>query len=86
MRARRTSWTVRKLADRGRDITYDEIDEVLASERFRRHGDAFTCTGKTTKGRWLFIVFSPDPDGDTAFIVSARDLSEQEKKRFRRST
>lgn len=75
---------MRKLAALGRHINYDEIDQLLASDKFRGNADAFTCTGQTNDGRWLLVVFSPDPDGHTAFIISARDLSDQEKKRYRR--
>ena len=45
--------------------------------------DKYLVWGPTEAGRLLQVVFVVDPD-DTVFVIHARELTEREKKRFRR--
>jgi uncharacterized DUF497 family protein len=68
-----------------------EVEEVLHSEpEFRRGGKArrdkehlYYALGQTEAGRHLFIVFIPK-HGNKALVLTARDMSEREKKGYRR--
>lgn len=40
--------------------------------------------GQTEAGRYLQVVFSPDPGGDSAFVITAYDMSPSTKRAFRR--
>jgi uncharacterized protein len=45
-------------------------------------GMAQLVYGRTYAGRYLFVVALPE--GDEAFIITARDMTAAEKKTFRR--
>jgi len=68
-----------------------EVEEILlGSPEFRRGGegrrhgeDLYYALGQTETGRHLFIVFVRK-HGDRALVLTARDMSEREKKGFRR--
>jgi hypothetical protein len=40
--------------------------------------------GQTAAGRYLQVIYVPDEDPDSVFVVTAYDLSEKAKKAFRR--
>ena len=67
-------------------VTPDEVEEGLyARPRWIDRGRAGTtvvwCT--TAAGRYLMVVVIDGPDGRD-FIVTARDMDDAERKRFRR--
>jgi uncharacterized protein len=68
-------------------VTPDEVEEGLYT-RPRRIDDGRNettlvwCT--TTSGRHLLVVVAEAPDGRD-FIVTARDMDDDEKKRFQRT-
>ena len=45
--------------------------------------DKLLVMGRGTGGRFLEVIYVLDPD-DTVFIIHARPLTEQEKRRYRR--
>jgi uncharacterized protein len=45
--------------------------------------DKLLVVGKGRGGRYLQVIYLLDPD-DTVFIIHARPLTDQEKRRFRR--
>ena len=67
-------------------VSEDEVGQVL-----RRHGEEFAGSdgsrirlGQTEVGRYLQVVYVPDPGGDSAFIVTAYDLTAKAKRAYRK--
>jgi uncharacterized protein len=68
-----------------------EVEEVLlANPEFRRGGkgnrkgeDLYYALGQTDAGRYLFIVFIRKR-GNRALVLTARPMSEREKRGYRR--
>lgn len=73
-------------------VTVKEARQVLLNEpriRFAEKGytlgnDIYGAFGQTFGGRYLSVFFIHKPDTKTAIIVSARDMSEKEKKTYGR--
>lgn len=42
--------------------------------------------GVTDAGRHLFVVLSVDPNGTTAFVVTARSMTDRERREFQALT
>lgn len=70
-----------------------EVEEVLwrgpefrRGAKGRREGeDLYYALGQTEAGRHLFIVFIRKP-GNKALVITAREMSEREKRGYRRRT
>jgi uncharacterized DUF497 family protein len=61
----------------------DDVEEVFYGRpTVRRNGDVYVAVGKSAGGRWLLIVFELRDGRIRPF--SARELSDREKRRFRR--
>lgn len=67
-------------------VTEKEVHQVL-----RRRGEEFPGDdrsrirlGQTDAGRYLQVVYVPDAGGDSAFVVTAFDLTPKAKRAFRR--
>jgi hypothetical protein len=67
-------------------VTPDEVEEALYSQprlvQPGREGTRLVYCG-TTAGRYLLVVVAEAPDGRD-FIVTARGMTEMEKRAFRR--
>lgn len=78
-------WSERHIARHG--VRPGEVEEVVHQRpRLVRAGKGGTTLvyGQTAAGRHLLVVLSPDPEGGTSFVVTARDLSRGEKAEFQR--
>lgn len=72
-------------------VVSGEVEEVLSSDvRFRFHEkgrvageDMYTALGQTHSGRYL-IVFFLRKSANRALIISARDMSPSERRRYGR--
>ncbi len=67
-------------------INEDEIEDVLRSpgeDRPGREGSR-VAIGQTKSGRYLRVIYVPDPDPDSVFIITAYDLTGKPLKAFRR--
>ena len=55
------------------DVDEEEVEEVLSSavEEFAGRRDSRIAYGQTLAGRYLKIVYSPDPGGNSAFVITA---------------
>lgn len=79
---------VDKLA-RKHDVMVGEVEEALSNaERFRfiQKGDVegeplYAALGRTESGRFLLVFFVRKTSGE-ALIVSARDATKKERKRY----
>ena len=80
---RDTDWSADHVAVHG--VTLDEVREaILEHPYWAVPGRAGTILiyGRTYAGRYLLVVALAE--GEEAFIVTARDMTEAEKKSFRR--
>lgn len=82
---------IEKLA-RKHNVTEQEARQVLLGNpriRFAENGytegeDVYAAFGQTFGGRYLSVFFVFKPDNKTAIIISARDMSQKERKSYGR--
>ncbi len=66
----------------------EEVEEVIRARPLIRRGrgrgekKSYQAFGQTAAGRYLFVVFRPEPE-HKAFIITARDMTGAERKRYR---
>lgn len=78
-----SQWPADHIADHG--VTLDEVREAILERPYWMAGgknDTTLIYGRTYEGRYLLVVAVVD-DGE-AFIVTARDMTESEKRTFRK--
>jgi len=64
----------------------DEVIEVLekpAEDRAGREGSRIAL-GQTAAGRYLRVIYVPDPEPDSAFVITAYELTGKPLAAFRR--
>ena len=80
---RDSDWSADHIAAHG--VTLDEVREAILDRPYwavpGRDGTTLVY-GRTYAGRYLLVVALAE--GDEAFIITARDMTEAEKKTFRR--
>ena len=80
---RESDWSASHIAAHG--VTLDEVREAILEHPYwaapGRDGTVLLY-GRTYAGRYLLAVAIPE--GEEAFIVTARDMTSAEKKTFRR--
>ena len=60
----------------GHDVDEDEVADVLESpgeDRPGREGSR-VAMGKTAAGRYLRVIYVPDPEPDSVFVITAYEL------------
>ena len=67
-------------------VTEDEVREVLVrtGDDFRGGRKARIRFGQTLSGRYLKVIYVPDEDRDSVFVITAYDLRGKALKAFRR--
>lgn len=68
------------------DVEEDEVEDVLrrpAEDRPGREGSR-VAIGQTRAGRYLRVVYVPDPAPDSVFVITAYELSGKPLRAFRR--
>lgn len=82
-RPRSSDWSEEHIAEHS--VTMDEVAQVLAAPHVESLGrnDTILVTGQTRAGRYLLVVAVDEGDGQ-AFVVTAREMSDREKKAYRR--
>ena len=70
----------------GHTVTESEVEEVLARSLEDRAGTEGSrlALGQTASGRYLRVVYVPDPEPESAFVVTAYDLGPKAKKAVQR--
>lgn len=60
----------------GHGVTEDEVQEVLARPGEDRQGDegARIAIGQTRAGRYLRVIYVPDSEPGSVFVITAYDL------------
>lgn len=67
-------------------VTEEEVEQVLASPLEERSGEegASLCLGRTHDGRFLRVVYVPDPEPDSVFVITAYEPGPKVLKALRR--
>ncbi len=70
----------------GHGVTEDEVGEVLrgAGEDLRGARDSRMKLGQTAAGRYLQVIYVPDEDPESVFVITAYELRGKAKKAYRR--
>jgi len=60
----------------GHDVGEDEVADALESPGEDRPGreGARIAMGKTAAGRYLRVIYVPDPEPDSVFVITAYEL------------
>lgn len=67
-------------------VTEDEVRQVLARAGEDRPSadNSRMALGQTRSGRYLRVIYVPDPGSESAFVVTAFELRGKQLKAFRR--
>lgn len=68
------------------DIDENEIAEVLRNPGEDRsgRGGSRVAIGQTRSGRYLRVIYAPDPQPDTIFVITAYELQGKPLTAYRR--
>ncbi len=74
------------------DVALREVRQVLLCRprvRFAEEGyvegeDVYAALGQTRGGRYLVVFFVYKPGSETAIVISARDMTDKEKRAYGR--
>ena len=66
-------------------VREDEIEDVLGNSGEDRRGrnGARVAIGQTRAGRYLRMIYVPDPQRESAFVITAYDLKGKALKAYR---
>jgi hypothetical protein len=68
------------------NVDENEVEEVLAKpieDRIGTEGSRIAI-GQTEAGRYLRVIYVPDPQPDSIFVITAYDLGPKARKALRR--
>ncbi|MFH2005459.1 MAG: DUF4258 domain-containing protein [bacterium] len=70
----------------GHAVAEDEVEEVLTRPLEDRQGaeGSRTAVGRTRAGRFLRVVYVPDPEPGSVFVITAYQLGPKALKALRR--
>jgi len=70
----------------GHDVTEDEVRQVLCSrgEDFPGTRNSRIKLGQTAAGRHLQVIYVPDEDPESVFVITAYELRGKAKTAYRR--
>jgi len=70
----------------GHHVSEDEVEEVLERPLEDRPGaeGSRVALGQTRAGRYLRVIYVPDPMPESVFVITAYDLGEKAKRALRR--
>jgi len=70
----------------GHGVTEEEVREVLVrrGDDFRGRKNSRIRFGQTYAGRYLKVIYVPDEERDSVFVITAYDLRGKALKAFRR--
>ena len=68
------------------DVAEGEVEEVLAEPGEDRPGQdgSRVAIGQTLSGRYLRVIYVPDPEPDSVFVITAYELSGKPLLAYRR--
>ena len=67
-------------------VTETEVEEVLRRPGEDRPGNdgSRVALGRTRAGRYLRVIYVPDPEPDSVFVITAYDLAGKPLRAYRR--
>jgi hypothetical protein len=70
----------------GHGVTEEEVEQVLrgSGEDLAAARGSRMKLGRTTAGRYLQVIYSPDAEPGSVFVITAYELQGKAKKAFRR--
>jgi len=68
------------------DVREDEVEDVLKKPGEDRPGkeNSRISIGQTRGGRYLRVIYVPDPEPDSVFVITAYELFGKSLKAYRR--
>ena len=68
------------------EVSEHEVEDVLARAMEDRPGrdDSRIAVGQTAAGRYLRVVYVPDPEPSSVFVITAYELGSKALKALRR--
>ena len=68
------------------NVTEREVEEILVQSGEDRPGQegSRVAIGRTSEGRYLRVVYVPDPEPESVFVITAYDLRGKPLKAYRR--
>lgn len=71
---------------RSHDVSEEEAIEVLERPGEDRHGreGSRVALGQTSSGRYLRVIYVPDPEPDSVFVITAYELTGKPLAAYRR--
>jgi hypothetical protein len=69
------------------DVSEPEVEGVLARplQDMRGREDSRIALGQTEEGRYLKVIYVPDPIPESVFVITAYELGPKAKRALRRS-
>jgi Domain of unknown function (DUF4258) len=70
----------------GHSVSEDEVEDVLARPIEDRPGSegSRVALGQTEAGRYLKVIYVPDPEPSSVFVITAYDLGPKARKALQR--
>ena len=70
----------------GHGVTEEEVQEILrgTGEDWPAARDSRMKLGQTAAGRYLQVIYVPDEDPDSVFVITAYELRGKAEKAYRR--
>ena len=68
------------------DVAEDEVEDVLLNSSEDRQGQegSRVAIGQTSTGRYLKIIYVPDPEPNSVFVITAYQLTGKPLSAFKR--
>jgi hypothetical protein len=68
------------------EVNEEEVEDVLRvpGDDFPGRGDSRIALGRTEAGRYLQVIYAPDPDPKSIFVIAAFDLKGKALAAYRR--
>lgn len=67
-------------------VDEQEVEDILANPGIRYSGsdESKIAVGQTQSGRYIRVIYKPDPEPDSVFVITAYELKGQALKAYRR--
>jgi uncharacterized DUF497 family protein len=80
------TWNVQHIAEHGILVSEAEYVADRAGRSYpKKIGKGkWLVIGQTAVGRYLQVIYVDDPKADTVYVIHARELTDGEKRRYRR--
>ena len=68
------------------DVSEHEVEHILGQplQDMRGRDDSRIALGQTEEGRYLKVIYVPDPVPDSVFVITAYELGPKAKRAIRR--